>query len=111
MSYIFDNLSHKKLSLKEVSWCEDGVCCGDCSRNVFETFTTKGERDLGSYPKLALPTFNDLEKVLSGTILHFMRLIERVRRTIAHEYGLPLKTTLPLQAYSWKYVQGSTQKG
>ena len=40
-----------------------------------------------------------------------MRLIERVRRTIAHEYGLRLKTTLPLQAYSWKYVQGSTQKG
>ena len=40
-----------------------------------------------------------------------MRLIERVRRTIAHEYGLPLRTILPLQAYLRKYVQGATQKG
>jgi hypothetical protein len=37
--------------------------------------------------------------------------VERVRRTIAHEYGLPLKTILPLQAYSRKYVAGTTQKG
>ena len=69
-----------------------------------------GERPQ-EYPELASPTFSDLEKVSLGTILHFMRLVERVRRTIAHEYGLRLKTTLPLQAYSWKYVQGSTQKG
>ena len=40
-----------------------------------------------------------------------MRLIGRVRRTIAHEYGLPLRTILPLQAYSRKYEQGATQKG
>ena len=40
-----------------------------------------------------------------------MRLIERVRRTMAHEYGLELKTLLPLQAYSRKYVAGTTQKG
>lgn len=43
--------------------------------------------------------------------MQFVRLIERVRRTIAHEYGLPLKTILPLQAYSRKYVAGTTQKG
>lgn len=40
-----------------------------------------------------------------------MRLIERVRRAIAHEYGLDLSTILPLQAYSRKYVAGTTQKG
>ena len=40
-----------------------------------------------------------------------MRLIERVRRTIAHEYGLPLSSILPLQAYSRKYVAGTTQQG
>jgi hypothetical protein len=30
---------------------------------------------------------------------------------MAHEYGLELKTLLPLQAYSRKYVAGTTQKG
>lgn len=30
---------------------------------------------------------------------------------MAHEYGLPLSTILPLQAYSRKYVAGTTQKG
>ena len=55
-------------------------------------------------------TFNDLEKVPSRTILHCMRLIERVHRMIARKYGLPLETILPLQAHSWKYVAGATQK-
>ena len=40
-----------------------------------------------------------------------MRLIERVRRTIAYEWNLPLSTILPLQAYSRKYVAGSVQQG
>lgn len=30
---------------------------------------------------------------------------------MAHEYGLPLSTILPLQAYSRKYVAGTTQQG
>ena len=34
-----------------------------------------------------------------------------MRRTIAHEYGLPLFTVLPVQAYSRKYVAGATQTG
>ena len=30
---------------------------------------------------------------------------------MAHEYGLDLKTILPLQAYARKYVAGTTQQG
>lgn len=111
MNYIFDDAAHKDLTLKEGRKCEDGSCCDACSRNIFPTFATDYESNLERFTEMASFTFNNLEYVRSGTILHFTRLIERVRRTIAHEYGLPLKTILPLQAYSRKYVAGTTQQG
>ncbi|CAB9513682.1 2-oxoglutarate and iron-dependent oxygenase domain containing 3 [Seminavis robusta] len=111
MNYIFDDSAHKDLPLKEGRCCEGGDCCDACSRNFFPTFALTPESDLETFPELASFTFNNLEKVSAKTILQFVRLIERVRRTIAHEYGLPLSTILPLQAYSRKYVAGTTQKG
>lgn len=111
MNYIFDDQSHKDLPLIEGRRCEDGNCCDACSRNIFPTFATDAEINLDTFPEFAKFTFNELESVATGTILHFTRLVERVRRTIAHEYGLPLSTVLPLQAYSRKYVAGSTQQG
>lgn len=111
LSYIFDDSTHKDLPLKEGRRCEDGRCCDACSRNIFPTFATDAETRLETFPELASFTFNELEKVATGTILQFVRLVERVRRTIAHEYGLPLSFILPLQAYSRKYVVGKTQKG
>eukprot|EP00640_Fibrocapsa_japonica_P002035 CAMPEP_0113952786 /NCGR_PEP_ID=MMETSP1339-20121228/90602_1 /TAXON_ID=94617 /ORGANISM="Fibrocapsa japonica" /LENGTH=539 /DNA_ID=CAMNT_0000961451 /DNA_START=238 /DNA_END=1857 /DNA_ORIENTATION=+ /assembly_acc=CAM_ASM_000762 len=111
MNYVFDDGDHKNLPLSEGRRCEDGNCCDKCSRNIFPTFALENECNLNTFPELTCLTFNDLEKVSSGTILQFVRLVERVRRTIAHEYGLPLSTVLPLQAYSRKYVAGSTQSG
>mmetsp|Transcript_26376 Transcript_26376/g.38593 ORF Transcript_26376/g.38593 Transcript_26376/m.38593 type:complete len:645 (+) Transcript_26376:241-2175(+) len=111
MNYIFDDSSHKDLPLEEGRRCEDGSCCDACSRNIFPTFATDAESDLNTFPEISSFTFNDLETVSSATILHFTRLVERVRRTMAHEYGLPLKSLLPLQAYSRKYVAGTTQQG
>jgi len=111
MNYIFDDGDHKNLPLAEGRKCEDGNCCDECSRNVFPTFATLDESNLDAFPDLGSLTFNDLETVSAATILQFVRLIERVRRTISHEYGLPLKTILPLQAYSRKYIAGTTQKG
>jgi len=111
MNYIFDDGDHKNLPLTEGRKCEDGDCCDTCSRNVFPTFATKDESSLEIFPELSALTFNDLEKVSAATIVQFVRLVERVRRTIAYEYGLPLSTILPLQAYSRKYVAGTTQKG
>jgi len=111
MSYIFDDSAHKDLPLSEGRQCEGGTCCDACSRNIFPTFATDAEISLERFPELAGLTFNELEKVSAATILQFTRLIERVRRTMAHEYGLDLSTLLPLQAYSRKYVAGSTQQG
>lgn len=111
MSYIFDDSSHKDLPLTEGRRCEGGTCCDACSRNIFPTFASEEECSLKTFPELASLTFNDLETTSVATILQFARLIERVRRTIAHEYGLPLKTILPLQAYSRKYVAGQSQQG
>mmetsp|Transcript_4531 Transcript_4531/g.9647 ORF Transcript_4531/g.9647 Transcript_4531/m.9647 type:complete len:1029 (-) Transcript_4531:237-3323(-) len=111
MNYIFDDSSHKDLPLKEGRRCEGGSCCEACSRNIFPTFASRAETSLTTFPEIASFTFNELATVSAASILHFTRLIERVRRTIAHEYGLPLKTILPLQAYSRKYVAGTTQKG
>lgn len=111
MNYIFDDSSHKDLPLKDGRCCEGGSCCDKCSRNIFPTFATDAESCLETFPELASLTFNGLETVSSSTILQFVRLVERVRRTIAHEYGLPLSSILPLQAYSRKYVAGTTQQG
>uniref|UniRef100_A0A7S2EIC4 Fe2OG dioxygenase domain-containing protein n=1 Tax=Trieres chinensis TaxID=1514140 RepID=A0A7S2EIC4_TRICV len=111
MSYIFDDLAHKDLPLKEGRRCAGGNCCDACSRNIFPTFAMDVETSLETFPELASLTFNELETVSAATIIQFARLLERVRRTIAHEYGLPLSTILPLQAYSRKYVAGTTQQG
>jgi len=111
MNYVFDDGDHKNLPLAEGRKCESGNCCDKCSRNIFPTFAGDLETRLETFPELASLTFNDLAKVSSATIIQFVRLVERVRRTMAYEYGLDLSTLLPLQAYSRKYVAGTTQKG
>lgn len=111
MNYVFDDGDHKNLPLAEGRRCEGGTCCDKCSRNIFPTFASNSESSLDTFPELASLTFNDLEKVSSATIMQFVRMVERVRRTIAYEYGVPLSIILPLQAYSRKYVAGTTQKG
>eukprot|EP00563_Minutocellus_polymorphus_P016147 CAMPEP_0181050762 /NCGR_PEP_ID=MMETSP1070-20121207/16690_1 /TAXON_ID=265543 /ORGANISM="Minutocellus polymorphus, Strain NH13" /LENGTH=267 /DNA_ID=CAMNT_0023129731 /DNA_START=19 /DNA_END=819 /DNA_ORIENTATION=+ len=98
MNYIFDDSSHKDLPLTEGRRCEDGRCCDACSRSIFPTFATEAECSLETFPDMASLTFNNLETVSTAAILQFVRLVERVRRSIAREYGLPLATVLPLQA-------------
>jgi hypothetical protein len=111
MNYIFDDSAHKDLPLTEGRRCEGGNCCEVCSRNIFPNFATEKECSLETFPELTSLTFNNLETVAASTILQFVRLVERVRRTISYEYGLPLSSILPLQAYSRKYVAGTTQQG
>jgi len=111
MNYVFDDGDHKNLPLMEGRRCEGGNCCDECSRNIFPTFALDHETNIEKFPDMASFTFNDLETASAAAIVQFVRLVERVRRTIAHEYGLPLSTILPLQAYSRKYVAGTTQQG
>ena len=74
--------------------CDGGCCCDACSRVAFPSFATPA--DLAMFP---LRPFS-LQKCAFAeprTILSFVRLVERMRRAIAYEYGLPLSGVLPLQ--------------
>ena len=94
MNYVFDDGDHKNLPLTEGRRCEGGTCCDACSRNIFPTFASEAEINLDTFPDLSALTFNELEKVSAATIIQFVRLVERVRRTMAYEYGLELHRTL-----------------
>ena len=72
-------------------------------------FAKGDEEDLARFPELEAFNFNDCTGMATATTLNFVRLVERIRRAMAHEYGLPLSNILPLQAYSRKYVAGTTQ--
>ncbi len=111
IGYIFDDDDHANLPLKEGRRCTDGQCCDACSRVLFPAMALPTEYDLERFPELEKFNFNDCTKMDTATTLNFVRLVERIRRSIAHEYGLPLSTILPLQAYSRKYVAGTSQKG
>ena len=111
IGYIFDDDDHANLPLKEGRRCRDGQCCDACSRVLFPAMALPTEYDLERFPELEKFNFNDCTKMDTATTLNFVRLVERIRRSIAHEYGLPLSTILPLQAYSRKYVAGTSQKG
>ena len=109
--YIFDYGEHANLPLREGRRCEGGQCCDACSRVVFPTFALPAETDIAAFPQLEEFNFAETRFYDSGTILNFMRLVERIRRAIAHEYGLPLSTILPLQAYSREYTVTKEQAG
>ena len=111
IGYMMDDTTYVDMPLSEGRKCKAGRCCEACSRNVFPTFATAAETDLETFPDLSSITFNDLEHVGAASILQFVRLMERVRRTIAVEYGLPLHTVLMVQGYSRKYVAGMKQTG
>lgn len=111
MAYIFDDAAHKDIPLSDGRCCEGGTCSDGCSRNLFPTFATEHEINFQTFPDIESFSFNNLRRVNTATIIQFTRLVERVRRTIAHEYGVPLSSVLPLQAYTRKYVAGMTQQG
>lgn len=95
-----------KLTLKPGRVCEGGACGEACSRVAFPLFASPHEceafRELLEssmtpplhHFELAKCAFRSLR-----TTLVFVRLIERMRRAIAHEYGLPLATVVPAQAF------------
>ena len=111
LGYLFDDGAHADLPLKEGRRCEGGRCCAACSRALYPSFASDAECDRDTFPGLDGFNFNELRWAGVGTTLHFVRLVERVRRAIAAQYGLPLGTVLPLQAYARKYVAGQQQTG
>jgi len=111
LAYVFDHNAHASLPLKEGRRCEKGRCCDACSRVEFPTFATLSETDHATIPGLEDFTFDRVPWMDKRTTLIVTRLVERIRRTIAHEYGLPLSTVLPLQAYSRTAEAGTTSAG
>lgn len=87
--------------------CDGGACCDACSRVSFPSFATAAEADAFRAEVefvITPPTEQfSLQKCAfrdTRTALIFVRLVERMRRMIAHEYGLPLSTVLPMQAFA-----------
>ena len=87
--------------------CDGGACCDACSRVSLPSFATAAEADAFRAEVefvITPPTEQfSLQKCVfrdTRTALIFVRLVERMRRMIAHEYGLPLSTVLPMQAFA-----------
>ena len=92
--------------LKPGRACAGGTCCDACSRVVFPTFASIAESEafLTELQLAIVPPFHQfsLQKCAfrdMRTTLFFVRFVERMRRTIAHEYGLKLSTVAPLQTF------------
>lgn len=91
--------------------CHGGDCCNKCSRVLLPAFATQEEcatlRERASAlmpPEDELPHHNMYLKASAATgdvrtTLSFLRLIERMRRVIAHEYGIPLVRLAPRQTF------------
>jgi len=94
--------------------CKDGTCTEDCCSRVFlrQFMNAEEVRDLRRYADTSMPpeTQNELRHFLdlkaaaesvqvTGTpsdgFLLYLKLVERMRRALAHEYGLPLLRLSP----------------
>jgi hypothetical protein len=111
MATVLDPNAMTDLNLGPGRVCEAGCCSDCCSRVLFPTFATEVETDVERFPDLEQFTFNEVHWSDSGTTLNFVRLLERIRRSIAAEYELPLSSIIPVQAYSRRYTAGAQQTG
>ena len=94
------------LPLKPGRVCEGGACGDACSRVTFPLFASHEECKIfrEELEVSMTPPFHHFELAKCAfrsirTTMIFVRLVERMRRAIAHEYGLPLETVVPAQAF------------
>ena len=101
----------RRLPLQPGRRCEGGCCADACSRVFWPTFATASEA--AEFRALADGVMPPLDECLhhnmylmaccaSGsarTTLSFVRLVERLRRALAHEYGIPLASIAPMQCF------------
>jgi len=104
--------------LHEGRACDGGCCADACSRVVFPTFATDEEVEafrtelehamVEPFHQFSLSkcAFRD-----ARTTLLFVRFVERMRRAIAHEYGLELSSVLPGQAFVARFDGEQDQQG
>ena len=99
------------LPLRPGRVCADGGCCEACSRVTYPALASAAEcrafrERLASVmvPASDCPHHNFYLKssCASGDVratLTYVRLLERMRRAVAHEWGLPLESVAPRQSF------------
>lgn len=99
------------LALERGRVCLGGDCCNSCSRVIFRALASRQESECFRQhlsavmsPAAQHPHHNlyFIACCAAGdvrTTLMYMRLIERMRRAIAHEYGLSLQSIAPRQTF------------
>ena len=104
--------------LTEGRRCEGGVCCEACSRVRFDSLVTVREVEafLQELQYAIVPPLHQfsLSKCAfrdTRTTLIFVRFVERMRRAIAHEYGLQLATVTPLQTFVSCFIGAQDKQG
>lgn len=107
-----------QLTLREGRVCEGGECCAACSRVAFPLFATATETEafLQELQHAIVPPLHQfsLQKCAfrdMRTTLLFVRFVERMRRAIAHEYGLPLSSVLPMQTFVSCFIGAQDRQG
>lgn len=98
--------------------CDGGVCCEACSRVNLPSFATHAECEafVNELQQVIVPPLHQfsLQKCAfrdMRTTLMFVRLVERMRRAIAHEYNLRLSTVLPLQTFVSCFIGAQDKQG
>ena len=106
------------IPLKPGRACHGGECCDACSRVVSPAFTTVAEADafldelrLAITPPLHQFSLQKCAFRDARTTLLFVRLVERMRRALAAEYGLRLATITPLQCFVSCFVGAQDKQG
>ena len=104
--------------LTEGRACDGGDCCVECSRVNLPTFASHREADIfiEELQQVIVPPLHQfsLQKCAfrdMRTTLIFVRLVERMRRAIAHEYGLSLATVTPLQTFVSCFIGAQDKQG
>ena len=105
--------------------CWDGGCSSACSRAMFTGFASQAECEAlrRGVEALVSPAMQSEECTLDlselcatgdvATTLLFLRLLERLRRTVAHEYGLPLSCVFTQSAFTSRipHIAGQADYG
>jgi len=111
------------LPLRRGRVCANGCCSGACSRTFWPHLATRNECEQFRFlserlmPDAENNPHHNMYLMLCAaagevrTTLLFVRLLERMRRAIAHEYGIPLEQIYPRSAFlSRLYAPGCEEQ-
>ena len=110
-----------ELPLRPGRACQGGCCSRACSRALFFELATHDEcNDFVQQVQSLMPPGDERPHTnmylaacaaagSARTMLTYLRLVERMRRVIAHEYGLQLECIAPRQTFVSR-IQGTSER-